>query len=335
MRYRIVFCILALSLLLSACGKGTTETTAVTTNAASGSENSSTTEATETTENPEVTETTGTPEPLRSNTPVILIPEASGDVIYDNDLASIDASHLDDGYVMAKYTGSVSKVKIQVQTPQDAVYTYYLHSYYEAFPLTEGDGTYKVTVYENVEAGTDLYAQVISKELQVRIANEFSPYLYPNQYVDFDADTQTIAKGAELAAGAGSDLEVVTNVYNYIIENITYDYDKANSVKSGYVPNVDEILHSGTGICFDYAAVMATMLRTQQIPTRLVVGYAGTAYHAWISTHIDDLGWVNGIIEFDGTTWKMMDPTFAASQSEKDLRDLIGDGDNYQTKYKY
>ena len=332
MRYRIIFYVLALALLLSACGNGNSETSAVSSETASGSGSSETLMADTSSKSSSTTEAPG---PLRSNTPVILIPEASGDVVYDNDLASIDASHLDDGYVMAKYTGSVSKVKIQVQTPKDAIYTYYLHSYYEAFPLTEEDGIYRITVYENVEAGTDLYAQIITQELPVSIANEFSPFLYSNQYVDFDTDTRTIAKGAELAAGAQSDLEVVANVYNYIIENIAYDYEKASNVKSGYVPNVDEILDSNTGICFDYAAVMATVLRTQQIPTRLVVGYAGTAYHAWISTHISDLGWVNGIIEFDGTTWKMMDPTFAASQSEEELREFIGSGDNYQAKYKY
>ena len=37
-------------------------------------------------------------------------------------------------------------------------------------------------------------------------------------------------------------------------------------VKSGYLPDVDKVFTENTGICFDYAAVMATMLRTQAIP---------------------------------------------------------------------
>ena len=92
---------------------------------------------------------------------------------------------------------------------------------------------------------------------------------------------------------------------------------------------------SGTGICLDYSAVMASMLRSQGIPTRLEVGYAGTAYHAWISTYITDIGWVNGIIEFDGTNWSLMDPTFAANSSESALKSFIGNGSNYKTKYVY
>ena len=29
--------------------------------------------------------------------------------------------------------------------------------------------------------------------------------------------------------------------------------------------------------------------------------------HAWISTYIDDKGWVDDIIQFNGNTWQIMD----------------------------
>ena len=153
--------------------------------------------------------------------------------------------------------------------------------------------------------------------------------------MNFTETDQTITLAKELAASADNDLDVVSNVYNYIIKNISYDYNKAETVQSGYVTVVDEILESGTGICLDYAAVMTSMLRSQRIPTRLEVGYAGEAYHAWISTYIEDIGWVNGIIEFNGTEWELMDPTFAANSSEKTLKNFIGDGSNYSTVYVY
>ena len=76
---------------------------------------------------------------------------------------------------------------------------------------------------------------------------------------------------------------MITRIYDYITGNITYDYDKASDPPTGYTSDVDAILDSGTGICLDYAAVMASMLRSQRIPTRLEVGYAQDAYHAWIS----------------------------------------------------
>ena len=65
------------------------------------------------------------------------------------------------------------------------------------------------------------------------------------------------------------------------------------------------------------------------------VGYAGTAYHAWISTYITDIGWVNGMIQFDGKDWSLMDPTFASTTSEKELKSFLNDSSNYRLKYIY
>ena len=172
-------------------------------------------------------------------------------------------------------------------------------------------------------------------DVDVQIENEFLPFLYPNQYVDFNADSQAVAKGSELAANTWSDLEVVQNIYNFVIKNISYDTEKATSVSYGYIPNVDDTLTSGTGICFDYAALMAAMLRSQNIPTKLEVGYSGDAYHAWISTYIDETGWVDNIIEFDGHDWQIMDPTLAASNDSESVKKYVGDGSHYVVKYSY
>ena len=70
--------------------------------------------------------------------------------------------------------------------------------------------------------------------------------------------------------------------------------------------------------------------------TRLEIGYAGTAYHAWLSAYTEDTGWINGIIRFDGTDWSLMDPTFASSANESEsIMQYIGNGANYSAKYQY
>lgn len=234
---------------------------------------------------------------------------------------------------MVNYKGSNPKVKLQITGSDGVTYTYSLHGGYETFPLSAGSGSYKAAVYENVTGNQ--YSTAFSQTFTAQITNTFGPYLYPNQYVNFNDKSQVVAEAVQLAANCDTDLDVVTKVYNYVTTNITYDHDKATNVQSGYTPDVDKILASGTGICLDYSAVMASMLRSQGIPTRLEVGYAGTAYHAWISTHITDIGWVNGIIQFDGTSWSLMDPTFAANSSESSLKSFIGNGSNYKTKYVY
>lgn len=267
----------------------------------------------------------------RDNTPVVLTGSADGTVTYGNDSVTIDASHTENGYLMVSYSGSNPKVKLQITGSDEITYTYNLHDGYETFPLTSGNGPYTVGVFENME-GTS-YSTLFTQTLDVTIQDEFGPYLYANQYVNFTAQSKTVAKAVELSSSANDDLEVIENVYNYIITNFTYDYDKAASVQSGYLPDVDDVLAKQTGICFDYAAVMAAMLRCERIPTRLEVGYMGDVYHAWISTYIKDKGWVNGIIEFDGNDWKLMDPTFASTSS--DPKDFLTQTDEYITKYVY
>lgn len=270
----------------------------------------------------------------RDNHAVVRVPSADGIYGDCNRTVSLDTSHTDEGYIMVSYDGSNPKVKLQLTTPDETTYTYTLHGGYETFPLTGGSGLYRLKVFENVTG--DQYSLAFASDIDAAITDEFGPYLYPNQYVSFSPDDRSVQKGEELAFSANNDLDVVTAVYNYITTNVSYDKEKAASAESGYLPVPDETLDSGKGICFDYAALMAAMLRSQQIPTRLEVGYAGTAYHAWISVHITDIGWLNGIIEFDGTSWKMVDPTLGASnKGDKEIKRFIGDGSHYTTKYVY
>ena len=163
----------------------------------------------------------------------------------------------------------------------------------------------------------------------------FLPFLVPNQYVHFDQKSLCVEQAKKLARPANTDLDVVSNVYNYIIQTVSYDEKKAEEVQAGYLPAPDETLKSRTGICLDYSSLMTAMLRSQKIPTRMEVGFAGEAYHAWISSYVDNIGWVNGVIRFDGVNWELMDPTFAASSGEAELKRFIGDGDNYKLKYIY
>lgn len=270
----------------------------------------------------------------RDNSPDCLVPIADGSAEVHNDIASIDYSYASEGYIMARYTGDSPKVKLQIKGEGAITYTYNLVSDdYEAFPLSAGSTKYDILILENI-SGTS-YLTCLSKTMDVTIENEFGAFLYPNQYCRFTSDSKTVQKSVELSATANNDLDVVANVYNYIIQNIKYDYDKAENVASGYTTDVDAILASGTGICLDYSAVMACMLRSQRIPTRLEVGYVGDAYHAWISTYITDVGWVNGIVKFDGKNWELMDPTFASNSGEAELKEFIGDGTNYVVKYIY
>lgn len=269
----------------------------------------------------------------RDNSIRCLTPSAPGTVIYSSVNASLDLSNASEGYLCASYNGTCPKVKLQITGPDAVTYTFDMHGGMEYFPLSAGSGSYTIGIYENVTANQ--YSVNLTETVDVSIENEFGPFLYPNQYCMFDASSATVQKAADLAYAANSDLDVITNIFNYVIKTISYDHEKAETIQSGYVCDVDAILESGTGICLDYAAIMTCMLRSQGIPTRLEVGYAGSAYHAWISTYVEQKGWINGMIEFDGVNWSLMDPTFCANTGKEELKSFIGDGSNYLLKYVY
>lgn len=282
-----------------------------------------------------ITSTKSKDVPLRDNVPKVLTPEASGTLVLSSDIVSMDYSHAEEGYIMVKYSGTVSKVKLQLTTPDGTVYTYLLigQGTYETFPLSGGSGLYQLSVLENVSA--DSYAIAFTQSFDATIINEFRPFLYPNQYVTYTADSNTVQKAKKLSENCYSDLDVVSNIYHYIIKTISYDEKKAQQVSAGYLPNNEQTLKTGTGICFDYASLMTAMLRSQGIPTKLEVGYAGEAYHSWISTYIKDVGWIDNIIEFDGSSWELMDPTLAANNTSASVGKYIGDGSSYVIKYTY
>ncbi|MBO4458140.1 MAG: transglutaminase domain-containing protein [Butyrivibrio sp.] len=272
----------------------------------------------------------------RDNTPVCLVPSAPGTDIFQNEYGYIDYSNKAEGYFFATYKGTCQKVKLQVTGPDEITYTYDISAdskKAEVFPFQAGSGAYMINLYENIDGNK--YSMVFSLPLSVTLTDEYKPFLYPNQFVNFSPDSLAIQKGAELAFPCNSDIEVVAEVYNFMIENISYDYEEAETVQSGYLPDVDEILTTKKGICLDYASLMTAMLRSQNIPTKMEVGYAGAAYHAWLSTYIKDIGWVNGMIEFDGQDWSLLDPTFASNTEERKLESFIGDGSNYSVKYIY
>ena len=115
-----------------------------------------------------------------------------------------------------------------------------------------------------------------------------------------------------------TDVDALKQIYNYVVNNLTYDYDKAEAVETGYLPDVDETLSTKTGICFDYAALTTAMLRSCDIPCKLHIGYTGDIKHAWIDVYIRSKGWVNNAVSFKGNSWSLMDPTFDSNSDDKE-----------------
>lgn len=264
----------------------------------------------------------------------VLVPISDDTTTCGCDFFTLDFSHSDQGYFTARLSGDQKKINLQVTGPDNIIYNYFMESPEESavFPFTAGNGNYLILVFENISG--DQYASLFSHSLTVELENEFLPYLYPNQYVNFFPESQAVQLASELTAQAATDLEALEVIYQYITENITYDDEKAATVQSGYLPVIDETLRSGKGICFDYAALTVSMLRALSIPARLEIGYSSNVRHAWIDVYIESMGWVKNAVEFNGKEWKLMDPTFASAGGNSDaIHEYIGDGGNYTLQY--
>ncbi|MDR0851260.1 MAG: transglutaminase-like domain-containing protein [Clostridiales Family XIII bacterium] len=272
--------------------------------------------------------------PDRDNTPQILAEEATGTATFGGDGCTVDYSNASDGYILIAYEGTNPKVKVQIKAEGNDPYTYDLvrNAGFQAFPLSMGSGTYEVGVFTNVSG--DQYAQAAKQTITAEIADEFSPFLHANQYSNFTGASACVSKAQAELSGVKTDLGATERIYKYVVDNIVYDYEEAATVQSGYIPDPDLTLSTGKGICFDYASLTTAMLRSQGIPCKLVVGYAGTAYHAWISVYSRETGKVMSIINFSQDQWNRMDPTFTASGDRADPN-VVGDGTTYNPIYYY
>ncbi|MCL2373138.1 MAG: transglutaminase-like domain-containing protein [Defluviitaleaceae bacterium] len=259
------------------------------------------------------------------------IPEAAGVNARANDLAEIDYSHVHLGYVKVRFfQRTTASVRVLIEAPGGKRHQYRLSTNgdWEVFPLTDGNGRYTIGVFQQIQGNR--FAMVNTVTTNVRLDNEFEPFLRPNQFVNFTPSSQVVREAERLTHGLTGIFDIVGAVYNFVIDNIAYDFELAATVQSGYVPDLDRILQRRMGICFDYAALMTGMLRSQGIPTRLVIGYAGDVFHAWINVYSPETGWINSIIQFNGRTWNLMDPTFSStSNGSPTFQAFIGDGTNY------
>lgn len=257
--------------------------------------------------------------------------DATG-AVSQND-GSIDVSRVNKGVVMAQAT-SASRLKLLV-TCGDMSYNYDMPG--DGTPITApinmGNGTYEFAVMRNT--GDSNYVEITSTTMDVQLESEYIPFTQPNMFCNYTADSACVAKARELTSSAENMGDAVRDVCTYIVDNVTYDSQKASELSkvTGYVPNPDETFSTNKGICFDYASLGAAMLRSLGIPTKIVTGYVSPndLYHAWIMVYIDG-SWESAQFSVNPQSWSRVDLTFAADPSDNGL---VGDGLSYTERYVY
>lgn len=224
---------------------------------------------------------------------------------------NFDTTKTERGSVGTRYTPQEDKrVKTRVQNA-DLKYDYDLfgRENFEYFPLQLGNGDYKVLVFENI--ADSRYRQVKAKNLKAEIKNPLDVYTASVQTVNWNPEMEIIKKAAELTKGLKTDKQKISAIYNFVIDTFSYDYDKINNIELTYIPDIEQIYKDKDGICYDYSAVFAAMLRSQNIPAKLIKGYSDLVkgYHAWNEVYL---------IEED--RWMVIDSTYDSGLKKKNKK---------------
>lgn len=208
----------------------------------------------------------------------------------DEDLSvCVNTSGAVNGYITVSYDNSfTTKAKVLIQKG-GVQYLYTISSGTASLPLQLGDGVYTITVYKDTE-GTKL-KRMTKLTLEVDGLSDETVYTNSIQLADYEGYEDVIDEINKLLVNAKSDEEKVKIIYSYIINNFSYSYEKAESVRysTDYLPNLRDFMDSKTGICYDYASLFAAVLRSNKIPVKLVNGFPTDTkkYHAWNEVLLD------------------------------------------------
>ena len=247
----------------------------------------------------------------------VLMPSADGKPTKKDKLV-VYTSHADEGYVMVQPPKTKTKMKFTVETggtklQYDIDGTHQTDKdkdgkevqHYEVIPLQLGRTNYTLTLWKQVEGKK--YGKIGSVKVAADMEDELRCFLYPNQYVDYTAESPCVLKAIELCNGMTDQAQIFSTVKSFVLKNFQYDFIKSVTVagSSGMLPDIEYCWKNKMGICQDLSAMTCAMLRSQGVPARLIIGQLGSGTaHAWV------LAVVNGEDVF-------FDPTAELNASNK------------------
>lgn len=239
------------------------------------------------------------------STPTVMTSAASGVNVYKNDSAIIDYSNVSNGYLNFDYLGDTHG-KI-ILTDADGARQCVDIEKGSTLSLSLTSGSYQVNFYESIGESKE-FAVIMSEQIDIPEISDTNVFVRSNSYVEYDESSEVVKLAEELAEESGSDVDFVSNVYDYVSGSLMYDYDKAETCERNYISNIDEVLDSGKGICVDYASIMVAMLRSQGVPAKLETGFANDSNHAWVQVYVKNAGYVGNTLT-SGGEWMTLDPT--------------------------
>ena len=165
----------------------------------------------------------------------------------------------------------------------------------------------------HIEAKTSKYNLAIAiKEHNKRLFDDPNLDLYLQHERMIEKDDPIIRDIAESLQGQ-TKLDIVKNIYKYVILNLSFDVSKLKGVGAA------KTAQTKTGMCIDYCDLFVALCRAKNIPARVVAGYQPYFFvspkHSWVEVYFKEYGWVPfSAILSSKTPEKVLDKLFYNSK---------------------
>lgn len=156
------------------------------------------------------------------------------------------------------------------------------------------EGDYLAWQYGSYLFSADLTAQSADGTCTIQYTFTLTYYTTRAQEDEMDTAVAALVKKLGLTDSGTTDLEKIAAVYDYICENVTYDYDRADELISH---TAYAALIEGTAVCQGYAVLFYRLCLEAGIDARLISGTSGGQTHGWNIVLLD------GMYYYMDSTW--------------------------------
>jgi len=184
-------------------------------------------------------------------------------------------------------TNSTSRMKLKVAKGNEALYYDVDSDHHVDVPLQMGDGAYTIKVFRHIVKND--YQAVYTEDVSFTAQNPNDVFLASSDIVNMRASSNVSTLTQDVVGNATDDRKKVERIAGFVVQDFKYDKHKVGTLTTDYIPNIDTVISDKSGICYDFAALTAAMLRQAGIPAKLVMGYRNDSevYHAWNEVLVD------------------------------------------------
>ncbi len=196
-------------------------------------------------------------------------------------------------------------------------------------PLTYGVTSYNITVVTSMTydpTGSECSSKKAELTFTPTSVSETGGFLLSAGEVIYDENMMFIKKAKEIAATCSNDFEKVEKIQAWVTSYMSYKDEEATPMIV-YQCDLEKIYNRKTGVCYDYAVILAAMLRSQGIPCKLDFGYYDGVGHVWTEVYVDSEGVLDADnVYLEGKKWCRVEATLSGANG---VKEFINESDKY------